>query len=378
MNAKEIGEIKRRIRRDRTNMTVIYGCYVRDNGEIISTFKSSVALMPEPEVDKYMKFLKGALGGTHGKTLNDITFSTKQVSEKTAQHTLLMDLRQTGLDDEDKRNELFAAIIPTVQMKTNYLILIGCDTYDVPFKTSDDVSHAEAGDEAFTYLLCSICPVKTTTPSLHYVHEESKFHDGGILQAASTPVLGFLFPAFDNRSTNIYGALLYNKDTKNDQQDFVEAVFGTKTPDAADRQKEGFNALLVSQLDEDCSMDVLQTIHERAAQTMQMAKESKSPDIVTVDRNAIESMLNESGVDETRINDFGDAFEDTFGEGAMVPLTNLIDTKHCVIKTAAAVIKVDADRSHRIEIKTIGGQTFICVPADGEVEMNGIPVSIPD
>ena len=28
MNEKEIGEIRRRVRRDRSNMTAIYGCYV--------------------------------------------------------------------------------------------------------------------------------------------------------------------------------------------------------------------------------------------------------------------------------------------------------------------------------------------------------------
>ena len=33
---KEISEIRRHLRRDRSNMTAIYGCYVNDNKEIIS------------------------------------------------------------------------------------------------------------------------------------------------------------------------------------------------------------------------------------------------------------------------------------------------------------------------------------------------------
>ena len=36
MNEKEIGEIRRHLRRDRSNMTAIYGCFVNDNKEIIS------------------------------------------------------------------------------------------------------------------------------------------------------------------------------------------------------------------------------------------------------------------------------------------------------------------------------------------------------
>ena len=33
MNDKEIGEIRRHLRRDRSNITHIYGCYVNENKE---------------------------------------------------------------------------------------------------------------------------------------------------------------------------------------------------------------------------------------------------------------------------------------------------------------------------------------------------------
>ena len=39
MNDKEIGEIRRHLRRDRSNMTAIYGCYVNDNHEIITEYR---------------------------------------------------------------------------------------------------------------------------------------------------------------------------------------------------------------------------------------------------------------------------------------------------------------------------------------------------
>ena len=42
---KEISEVRRHLRRDRSNITHIYGCYVNDNKEIISEFKQSVGMM---------------------------------------------------------------------------------------------------------------------------------------------------------------------------------------------------------------------------------------------------------------------------------------------------------------------------------------------
>ena len=58
---KEIGEIRRRVRRDRSNMTAIYGCYVNDNKEIISEFRQSVGTMPENEAEKYFALFKQIL-----------------------------------------------------------------------------------------------------------------------------------------------------------------------------------------------------------------------------------------------------------------------------------------------------------------------------
>ena len=61
MNTKEIGEIRRRLRRERSNITAIYGCYVNDNKEMITHFRQSTGMMPENEADKYYRFLRRAL-----------------------------------------------------------------------------------------------------------------------------------------------------------------------------------------------------------------------------------------------------------------------------------------------------------------------------
>ena len=100
MNNKEIGEIRRRVRRDRSNMTAIYGCYVNDNKEIISEFHQSTGIMPENEADKYFGLMRRALSGTIGKNLIDITFRTSQVADS-EEHKLLMELRNTKLKEEN-------------------------------------------------------------------------------------------------------------------------------------------------------------------------------------------------------------------------------------------------------------------------------------
>ena len=150
MNIKEIGEIRRRVRRDRSNMTSIYGCYVNENKEIISEFRQSTGMMSENEGAKYFGLLKKALSGAVGKNLIDITFKTSQVADS-PEHKLLMDLRSCQLKEDALRFELYKKIMDTVHLEDNYLILLGCDNYDVPFKSKDDSFQKDQSEETYTY-----------------------------------------------------------------------------------------------------------------------------------------------------------------------------------------------------------------------------------
>ena len=191
MNVKEIGEIRRRVRKDRSNMTAIYGCYVNAQKEIISVFTQSVAMMPENEAEKYFGVMKRTLSGTIGKNLIDVSFRTAQVADS-PEHKLLMELQNGGLQNEEVRMEFFKKIIPAVSFDDNYVILIGCDRYDVPFKSKDGDTQQDSSTEVFTYLLCAVCPVKQTKATLHYVPEEKVFHDGAMIQQVSAPAMGML------------------------------------------------------------------------------------------------------------------------------------------------------------------------------------------
>ena len=150
MNQREIGEIRRRVRRDRSNMTSIYGCYVNGQKEIISSFKQSVGMMPENEAEKYFGVLKRTLSGTIGKNLIDISFRTAQVANS-PEHSFLMELRKCALQNDDLRMALFQKIIDNVSFEDSFLILVGCDSYDVPFKSKDDETQLDASGDVYTY-----------------------------------------------------------------------------------------------------------------------------------------------------------------------------------------------------------------------------------
>ena len=377
MNEKEVGEIRRHMRRDRSNMTAIYGCYVNDNKEIIAQYRASTGIMPENESDRYFGILRKVLSGSVGKNLIDLTFKTSQVADS-SEHKLLMDLRECKLEDDELRNQLYQKMIESIVMEGNYLILLGCDTYDVPFKSKDDFQQNDSSDESYTYLLCAVCPVKQTKPNLHYVPQEQVFHDGAMNQPVSAPEFGFLFPAFDNRSTNIYNALYYTRNTKENQDGLIEAVFNTPVPKPAAEQKKCFEELLATSLGDECSMDVVQTVHEQLCERMELHKESKVPEPLLIDKEVLKDVLTSCGVSETGVSTFSVQYDEAFGFEAELHPKNIIDSKHFEIHTPDIAIKIDPTRTDLVETRVIGGVKYIMINADEDVEVNGVSIHFQD
>lgn len=376
MNDKEIGEIRRHLRRDRSNITKIYGCFVNDNREIITEFSQSTGMMPENEGDKYFALFKRVLSGSVGKNLIDLSFKTAQVAQGAPEHKLLMDLRECKLSDDELLHGFFQKIIDTVALEGNYLILIGCDSYDVPFKGKDDISDADKSEEVYTYLICAICPVKQTKANLHYVPEEKLFHDGAMNQPVSAPALGFLFPAFDNRSTNIYNALYYTHDIKVSQDALIEALFNTPVPMPAAEQKKCFEALLTTALGEDCNLDVVQTVHDQLCERIELHKEAKVAEPLLIAKADVKETLASCGVSEEHLAKWSVDYDETFGFEADLHPKNIIDTKRFEVKTPDVSIQVDPTRSDLIETRTIGGVKYIMICADENVEVNGVSIHI--
>ena len=377
MNEKEVGEIRRRMRRDRSNMPAVYGCYVNTQKEIISEFSQSLGIMPENEAEKYFALLKRTLSGTIGKNLIDITFKTSQVADS-PEHKMLMELRKTALKDEELRGRFYQKVMETVSLEENYLILLGCDSYDVPFKSKDDTLQKDASEEVYTYIVCAVCPVKQTKAMLHYVSEEKLFHDGAMMQMVSAPAIGFLFPAFDNRATNIYNALYYTKDVKQSQEAFTQAVFNTPIPKPAAEQKRSFEALLSTVLESECSLDVVQTVHDEICQRIEMHKESKLPDPLMITKEDVKTVLTECGVSQERVAKFSIDYDEAFGFEADLHPKNIIDNKRFEVRTPDVSIKVDPTRSDLIETRIIGGVKYIMICADEDIEVNGVSIHIKD
>ncbi len=375
MNTKEISELRRRFRADKHNFSSIRGCYVNEKREIVSQFTESLSLLPEDEEEKILNLLKKSLSGSLGKNLVDLTFATQQVVSGD-QHRLLMALRESRLEDEELIHKLYQNIIESLNMDTSYLILLAYDTYDVPYRTKDDAQLDEASADVFRYFVCSICPVKQTKPALSFHVHENRFLNVGSDWVVSAPELGFLFPAFDNRATNIYNALYYTRNPAENHPDFVQAVFATPLLMPALEQKETFQSILSDTVGDDCSYEVVQAVQDQLSGLIVEHKENKIVEPLVVSKGTIQGILESCAVPEEKRTAFGDRYSQEFGEDTQLSPGNLVDTNHMELRTSDVTIQVNPERSELVQTRVIDGVKYIMVRVDEGVAVNGVNIHI--
>ena len=373
MNQKELSELRRRFRPEKSAISHIYGCYVNGSREIISYLDEPMGMMPQEEAEKYLGLLKKALSGTLGRNLVDIVFSTQQVMDSD-EHRFLMGLRDSQLKDGALRQSFYDKVIASLDMDgSNYLILLAHDAYDVPYKGRDGELQDDASDTVFSYIICCVCPVKDGKLELGFFSGENEFHSCAANQIVAPPELGFLFPAFDDRAANIYNALLYSKKADQIHQEFINAVFRTEPPLSAAEQREAFEGALTGALEDACSIEVVQAVHERLRDQIVQHKETKDPEPLALTAGDIGNILRDCSVPEERVSAFLERCGERLGANVVLNPVYLIESGKFEVETADAKLSLDPEHSYLLEMRVIDGRQYLLFPADS-VTVNGLPV----
>lgn len=372
MNKKEISEIKKQFTPANCAITRICGCYVDGEKNKKTKLKEAFLSLSEEEAFKYFEIFRKTLSGTIGKNLINMEFPLEQEKESGAQEFLLR-LRESKLQDDALVDEFYDRVIDSYDYGENYYIILIHAVYDIPGKSSDGLEMFDASDEIYDHILCSICPVKLSKAGLCYNAETNHIEDRIRDWLVEMPELGFLFPVFNDRSTDIHGILYYSKNAEQLRSTFVDQLFGCEVPLSAGGQRDTFNTLVEETLGEDCAYDTVMNIHEKLNEWVESQKDSPDPAILT--KPEVKRLFEECGVEEEKLEDFDARYEATAGEDASLMAANITNTRRMEIKTPDVVIHVDPDRAELVETRVIDGRRCLVIPMEDNVEINGIRVT---
>ncbi len=373
MTPKEFSEIRRRFNIEKTNIGLVRGCFVNDSGQIISRFSESLHLMSNSDKEKLIAVIKRALSGSIGKNLLDLSFSTSQVADSD-EHRLLMSMVRSKLKDDDAVEMLFSKIITSAQIEGSYLILCCNDNYDVPYKDNNGETSSDS-NSMHSYMVCAVCPTKLTKPELSYITTECRFESCAQNTVISSPVIGFTFPTFDDRATNVYNVMYYTKSSSDIQGNCIESLFNIEPPMPADSQKAVFNDILVEGLQEECNLYTVNSVNETISMYIEEQKELESNAVPFISQREFGNILSDSGINKEKVEVLVNDFKERFGENTEVSIKNLAEKKQ-ELTTPDVKISINVDSPDVVKTQIIDGVKYIMVKVTGDIELNGVPIKI--
>lgn len=371
MNKKEVLEIRKQFTPANCAITRIAGCYVDHEKNKKMESKSAFLSLPEEEAFKYFDIFKKTLSGTMGKNMLNMEFPIDQKMPGGTQE-FLMKLKASKLEDDMLLEEFYDKVIATYEYAENYYIILIHAMYDVPGRSSDNLEMFDASDEVYEYLVCSICPVSLSKAGLSYNAESNCIQDRIRDWVVDMPDKGFLFPAFNDRSTDIHGVLYYTKKSEDLQPELIEQLLGARMPMSANTQKETFQMLIEDTLGEDGDYETIRNIHDTLNDMIEEHKEEQEP--LQLDKTDVRKVFEKSGVSSEKMECFDQNYEETAGEKTSLLATNITETKKFQIETPDIVIKVNPERADLIETRVIDGRQCLVIAVDDHIEVNGVNV----
>ncbi len=331
MNKKEVLELKRRFKKEAATFTRVCGCYVDGNHNKVCKFGNTFLNLEEDEFYKYLEIANKALSGTIGNNLLELKFPIEEEEVGGRQH-ILMALRASKLEDENLLDTFYDLVIDTYDHAGNYLIVLFHDAYDVMSRTSDN-NNLDESEEVYEYLVCAICPVDLSKPGLGFLEEEHRIGPrvrDWVVGAVDT---AFLFPAFNDRSTDIHSTLFYTKNTKEPHSEFMANGLGCGIERTATEQKMAFHSIVRNVLgaEDEHTDDVLLDLQQNLSDMIDEYAETHDDDedVFLLDKEVVTKLLADSDISEEKAAKIEKSVDEAFGEKPPAA-ENVIDSKALV------------------------------------------------
>ena len=319
---KDILEIKRRMKKDACTITRMCGCYVNAEKEKVMKLDENFLNLDDEEFYKYLEIVKKAISGTIGNNLLDVKFQ-KEEQNNGGKQQYFLGLRESGLRNQELLDILYDSIIENYDYVGNYLILVFHDAYDVITKTKDDLKLDES-EEVFTYMICAICPVNLSKPGLGYREAENRI--GVRIQdwVVGVPDVGFMYPSFIERSTDVNVVTYYVKDAKESHPDFIEEVLGCEAKRTATEEKNAFEDIVKTAIAPiiEKSDEVMLELQEQLQNEVEEKQEAEEGLVIgeseefCLDKETVGKVLKSLDIPDAAVRNIQERLEEEFSDKA--------------------------------------------------------------
>ncbi len=210
INREDMLELTRRMTLKRNCFGRIAGAYLDGDGFVEDTFHTHFQKLQPSEQTQKLAIAKQIPFGETNVKLKEYLFSTEDEKPGSVWQ-MLMALKDCELKNDALLDVLYEKIGECYRASGDYGIYFFQGSYDVPLKAQDKESLWES-EEVYKFLICAICPIY------------GDYEPGD-------PECGFLFPAFTDRSANIHGIDVYQRDERHPHEELEKQILGVRNSD---------------------------------------------------------------------------------------------------------------------------------------------------
>lgn len=203
INRDDMLELTRRMTPSRNCFSRVAGAYMDEDGFDNGTFNIHFGKLSAAETKRNLDMAKAVIFSNTNENLKDYGFGKNR---KESLWPLLMTLKENGLKDDAMLATLYEIIGENYRAAGEYCIFLFYGSYDVPVKAKDK-SWLEGSEEVYDFIICAIAPLEG-----EYEPGDSEF--------------GFLFPAFEDRSSDINNIYIYHSDESPAQTELINVIIG--------------------------------------------------------------------------------------------------------------------------------------------------------
>lgn len=349
----DFNELKKALSPDLASIQEIWASYANMEKTVLFSSKKTMVSLTDEEQQVYSDIFKKVLSGKKGKNA-----FIMPLEEDNTKKDLMFSISKN--QPEKDIQDFIDEIIEQYDAKDSFAVLVATGSYDVPSYASDGAK-LDGYDETYKFFICAICPTKLAKPSVVYRHNSDFFEKAKRDYVLQPPTVGLLFPAFENRQSNVNKFVFYAKSTK----------------DAASMHQELLSEMLESALP-GTSEDQLGIYSEMVEESFGGSVELSQIKSIS---NAISEQVSAADLDGEELEfsnkDLSAILSDCGGE-KLDPADNIeltpelfVTDKFVIQKGSDLVITASVEGMELIKEQVVDGKKCLVIPV-ADVTVNGI------
>lgn len=383
MNKKDLADLKKEFKIDSSAVPLkeVYSVYLKkDNGKTITKELVPFEMMDIETRELYLGNFKKVLTGSIDSKIFELDFAGDGLQQQNDERT--QSILYEALKGKKRIPEFADIVVEKIAKNFEYetdvvINFIKAEYYKSDKKKSSDGEELEEYVQNIEFILCTINKIDVPKKVLKFDYSEMKFKANSVLDVTvnlNSPLDGFVFPAFSGGYVDVNKVIYYSHKAKQMNQKFVEDVLGCFVKPTAVEEKDSFNSIIQTAVENKIKPKVMQDIYENI--NMKLEDDEKDEEDPKIDMKEVADILEMSGVQSREV--VKSAFEEICGGNYEFKVKNVLpdfDRKSIKIENDNINITITPGNLNNIkQIRDREGRKCLLITLNEDVTIDGLNI----